>query len=234
MIDPLIDPLNGDPRLRGRLLHLDDELIVIDKPAGISSTGLSLDDEDCAQGRLMRCFGGMVWAAHQLDKPTSGVNVFTRSARGVERVRRAMTAPGSAKEYLAIVHGEPPFDALCVDAPIGFVDAGQHNLGIAPGKAARTTVEVIDRRGGFGLLRACLHTGRTHQVRIHLALLGHPLVGENWYRDPPCTLAPRHALHAVRLVLGGHASHRFETPLPDDLRVLAIGLGLDPTPTPPA
>lgn len=213
--------------LEGRLLHVDSELIVVDKPAGIASTGRTLADEGCLQGRLIRQFGAMVWAVHQLDKPTSGVNVFTRSAAGVDRVRTAMTGPRGAKDYLALVHGEPSFDVLRVDVPVGLVDVERRIFGVGVGKPAQTTFTVLRRGRGFAWLQARLHTGRTHQVRLHLKHLGHPLVGERWYREPPCDRAPRHALHAWSLQLDlAEGVMRFEAPLPEDLATAGAGVGL--------
>lgn len=210
-------------------------MIAIDKPPGIATSGRTLDDEGCVQGRLMRAAGTMVWAVHQLDKTTSGVNLFARAKRDVDWIRRRMTGPDSAKVYLALVHGEPAFDRLLVDAPIGTIEPARRVLGVVPGDAAarpsdardaRTALRVVARVGGFALVAARLLTGRTHQVRIHLAHLGHPLVGERFYREPRCELAPRQALHAARVVLSGVGSpDRVEAPFPEDLRQVAARLG---------
>lgn len=208
------------------LLHVGDGLIVVDKPAGISSTGLTLADEDCVQHHLRRRFGGMIWAVHQLDKATSGVNLFVLQKHLVARCRDAMVA--GEKTYVALCHGRPKFDELDIDVPIGDLDAEKRRLGVtADGKRARTHVTVLDRAERFASLRLRLFTGRTHQIRIHLGFIGHPLVGEPWYRDPPCTLAPRQALHAWRLVLRDGATPRtFVAPIPRDLVEVARSLSL--------
>ncbi len=208
------------------LLHVGDGLIVVNKPPGISSTGLTLADEDCVQHHLRRRFGGMIWAVHQLDKATSGVNLFVLQRHLVARCRDAMVA--GEKTYLTLCHGRPAFDEIEIDAPIGEIDSEKRCLGVtADGRPARTRVTVLDRTDAFAALRVRLFTGRTHQIRIHLSHAGHPLVGEPWYRVPPCTLAPRQALHAWRLVLQeGTNARAFTAPIPADLDDVARRLGL--------
>tara|TARA_B110000467_G_C18248787_1_gene439084 strand:- start:274 stop:630 length:357 start_codon:yes stop_codon:yes gene_type:complete len=111
--------------------------------------------------------------------------------------------------------------------PIGKDELG--NLGVhSSGKTARTAFEVLDRNNGYSLLRARLFTGRTHQILVHLAHIGHSLVGEEWYRSPPCTLHPRQALHAYRLRLPKNpllTEKVYEAPMPADLQALAKQLG---------
>lgn len=211
--------------LEGRILLESGTLLVLDKPPGLPSTGRSLDDDDCLQHALMQRAGAMVWAVHQLDADTSGVNVFTTAKRDVAPLKEALTAPSARKQYLAIVHGNPAWDSRTVTAPIGMVDGT--SLGVtARGRDARSEFEVLDRGPEHSLVRVRITTGRTHQIRIHAAHLGHPLVGEEWYISPPCTLHPRQALHASRLILGGELRLDVEAPIPDDLGELARALGL--------
>ena len=210
-----------------------DGLLAIDKPAGLVSIGRSLDDPDCLQHRLIAEEGTMVWGVHQLDKDTSGVNLFVRERRLVERCRRRMTPPRGEKRYLALCAGRPREDAFEVDAPIGPVDGGGRYLGVhRGGRAARTAVRVVARGDDAALLDVRLATGRTHQIRIHLAFRGHPLLGEPWYRASPCRRAPRQMLHARSLTLdadGPHAVTRIVAPWPDDLAELAREVGIDPS-----
>ena len=204
------------------------EIYVLNKPPGWPTTGRTLADEDCIQFHLMRHHRGMVWALHQLDADTSGVSVFTTRKKWVHPIQVLWSHPETCKEYFAIVHGIPDWVTREVDQPIGKNELGV--LGVhTQGKSARTAFEVLDQNHGYSLLRARLFTGRTHQIRIHLAHLGHPLVGEAWYRSQPCTLHPRQALHAHRLRLPEHPMlprNKFEAPVPADLQVLATQLGL--------
>ena len=211
--------------LEGRVLLESGTLLVLDKPPGLPSTGRSLEDDDCLQHALIQRAGAMVWAVHQLDADTSGVNVFTTEKHDVATLKDALTAPTARKEYLAIVHGSPAWDARSVTDPIGMID--KESLGVtASGRSARSEFEVLDRGPEHSLLRVRIQTGRTHQIRIHAAHLGHPLVGEEWYRSPPCTVHPRQALHAGRLILEGALHLDVTAPIPDDLRALARTLGL--------
>lgn len=209
-----------------------DGLVVIDKPAGLRSTGDDLDDPDCAQGQLMALLQRRrVWAVHQLDRETSGLNLFVTQKALVEQWRRRLSAPGGGKTYVALVHGEP-LVATRVDVPLGRARRADGRevpavvrTGARGAKEAVTLVEPFDARGGAGVVLARPLTGRTHQVRLHLAWLGHPLLGERLHREPPSGAHGRHALHAWRLDLGDGVS--FEAPLPADLRALAAALGLN-------
>ena len=180
------------------LVSKHEDLIVVNKPAGWPTTGRSLSDDDCIQFYLIEYFGRMVWAVHQLDADTSGLCLFALSKSLVSELKALWVDPGMVKEYYAFVHGEPSWNDLHEFSPIGSVGVGCY--GIHPdGKSAHTYFEVIECSNGYSLLRARLYTGRTHQIRIHLSHLGHPLVGEEWYRKPSCRLHPRQALHAYRL-----------------------------------
>ncbi|MFT5734406.1 MAG: 23S rRNA-/tRNA-specific pseudouridylate synthase [Planctomycetota bacterium] len=200
--------------LESRILFEADEILAVDKCPDLPTSGRSLDDQDCLQYRLIQRHGHMVWAVHQLDADTSGVNLFTTAKRLVEPLKRGMAEEGSLKSYLAVVHGEPAWDSHDCTAPIGSIRPGE--LGVTQeGKSARSGFQVLARAPGFAAIRAEISTGRTHQIRIHLSSLGHPLVGEEWYREEPCQLHPRQALHAERL--------RVEAPLPLDLRARIPG-----------
>ena len=211
--------------LEGRILLEAGTLLVIDKPPGLPSTGRSLDDEDCLQHAVIERAGGMVWAVHQLDADTSGVNLFTTERRQVAALKGALSAPSARKHYLAMVHGRPAWETRTVTDPIGMVDGTSLGV-IANGRSAHTEFEVLDRGPEHSLLGIRIRTGRTHQVRIHAAHLGHPLVGEEWYRSPQCSLHPRQALHASRLILEGQRRLDVAAPIPEDLERLASELSL--------
>jgi len=193
------------------ILHEEDEILAVDKPAGLPSTGRDLEDPECVQWQLQTQVGHPVWAVHQLDKDTSGVLVFTRHKRWVQSWQKKLAA--GSKVYQAIVHGSPPWEKMVVEAPL--LRRGKLMRVDPEGKPAKTNFTMRIQGTEHALIEARLHTGRTHQVRVHLAHLGHPLVGEKLYRDPPCELAPRHALHAWRLKAAGRT---IEAPLPADMR----------------
>lgn len=214
---------------RAVILQVFGGLVVVDKPPGLPSTGRDLDDPDCAQHQVMVALGRRrpVWAVHQLDKDTSGLNLFVTKKSLVAPWAARLRAGGEVKRYLAVCHGELTTERI-VDAPIGrrqAPDGRTFPAVMAGGKAAQTRLIPRGSVNGFSLVEARPRTGRTHQVRLHLAALGHPLVGEALHREPPCTLHPRHALHAWALALGPPEG-RLEAALPPDLVGLIARLGL--------
>ena len=204
------------------------DLIVLNKPHDWPTTGRSLADDDCLQYHLIQHFGQRVWAIHQLDADTSGLCLFSLSKQLVTELQALWGDPETLKRYLCIVKGEPAWNTIDERSPIGKVS--QRSLGVtAEGKSAHTRFQVLHRHHGYALLGARLFTGRTHQIRIHLAHLGHPLLGEEWYTDPPCTLHPRQALHATCIQFPNTAplsKISFHAPLAADLRQLTTTLGL--------
>ena len=171
-------------------------VVFMNKPPGWPTSGRHLHDEVCLQHALMRAAGKMVWAVHQLDGDTSGLNVFVRRKELVPRWQDLLHFPTAQKEYLALVHGRVE-RSMKLDAPIGRRADG--SWGVArDGKPALTLVYPVVVGADVSLVRVQLRTGRTHQIRVHMSDAGHPLVGEFWYNDAPCTLAPRHMLHAWR------------------------------------
>jgi 23S rRNA-/tRNA-specific pseudouridylate synthase len=210
--------------LEERTLHREGPLWVVDKPAGLATSGRALDDPDCLQWVLMQHLGRMIWAVHQLDRDTSGVNVFVTRRSVVGRWQEALRPPQARKTYLAWVHGH--LDApVTVEAPLGALDADGRRLGVHPaGRPAWSRFEPLAQGASHSLLQVEIRTGRTHQIRIHLQTLGLALVGEPWYRDPPCSAWPRHALHAWRLTV--HRERPWTAPIPPDLHTLSRRLGL--------
>ena len=208
--------------LEARVIYEDHGVLAVDKCPDLPTSGRSLDDEDCLQFALMRRHGGMVWAVHQLDADTSGVNVFTTEKRLVAVLKDALSDPSAAKHYVAYVHGTPSWEEHTATAPIGSIDDEGKRLGVcANGKHATTHFQVIKRFPRHAQISASPVTGRTHQIRIHAAALGHTLVGEGWYGEAPCTLHPRQALHASMIVLrprwSGPARLILKSPMPADL-----------------
>ena len=220
------------------VLYEDDDLLVVDKPAGLVVhpapghwggtllNGLLARDERAAG--LLRA--GLV---HRLDKDSSGALVVARSQRAAERLRAAFAAHRVQREYVALAHGiwqGPP--VLDISGAIGrdpyrrvrmaVLDPAVHGT-----RSARTTVQLLQNGAAVCLLRCRLHTGRTHQIRVHLAQLGHPLLADPLYGGAPALGMARQALHARRLALAHPISGEpleFLAPVPADLRAaLAAG-----------
>lgn len=179
-----------------RVIHDAEGVVAIDKPPGLESTGRTPDDPGGVQHHLQARLGRRLWLVHQLDRDTSGVLVFVRKKRLVAEWQA--TLPRSRKRYLAIVHGVVEA-AREVDAPLAYDRAARRWAVHHVGKPARSSVRPLGASGARSLVEVTLHTGRTHQARVHLAHLGHPLLGERRYREPACEAAPRQMLHAWRL-----------------------------------
>ena len=204
----------------------DAHLLVINKPAGLvvhpapgnwSGTllnGLLARDE--ATRFLPRA--GIV---HRLDKDTSGLMVVARTLTAMTALARAIAAREVGREYLALVHGVPRQAAWSVESPIGRDPVSRVKMAVLPGgRSARTDVRTLGAAEAVAAVHCRLHTGRTHQIRVHLASQGHPLVGDQLYGGRPALGLSRQALHAARLAFAHPVSGErlsFEAPLPDDL-----------------
>lgn len=185
---------------RGRLVtvYADRDYIAIDKPAGLLSVATTHEHRDTALARLRESRGrrARIWPVHRLDRETSGVLLFATSSAACEAIKANWT--GAEKVYYAVVHGRVGVDSGVVDTPLWedgarFVHTGTD----APANArhARTRFSVLERRGDRSLLEVRLDTGRKHQIRVHLASLGHTVVGDTRYGEPDLRLA----LHALQL-----------------------------------
>lgn len=195
-----------------RICYSDDHFLVIDKPAGLvvhpapgnwSGTllnGLLAQDAACAS--LPRA--GIV---HRLDKNTSGLMVVARTRLAMDTLIRAIGRHDVGREYLALAHhpwqGAPRRE---VHRPIGRDPVNRLRMAVVDlerhaGKVARTDVELLSNAESGCLVHCKLHTGRTHQIRVHLASLGHPLVADELYGGRPAAGIERQALHAFRLSL---------------------------------
>ena len=164
----------------------------------------------------------MVWAVHQIDADTSGVNLFVLEKSEVARVKEIMALHETRKVYRAIVAGVVEWDVHEIHAPIGMVD--ERSLGVTPsGKTATSLFKVLARGTRSSFLEVEIKTGRTHQIRIHLAHLGHALLGEEWYGPSPCFRHSRQALHAFSIEGPALVAH---VPLPNDLFQLLDSEGI--------
>ena len=190
-----------------QILFEDEHLLVIDKPAGLvvhpapgnwSGTLLNgLLAHHAVATQLPRA--GIV---HRLDKDTSGVMMVGKSLPAVTALVRDIAARVVSRRYLALVHGVPSLAEFSVDAPIGRDPAVRVRMAVvASGKPARTDVQVLYSRDGVAALRCTLHTGRTHQIRVHMASRGHPLLADATYGGKPLLGLQRQALHAAELSL---------------------------------
>ena len=210
----------------------DDALLVVDKPAGlVVHPGAGNWDGTLLNALLHHApqlahvpRAGIV---HRLDKDTSGLLVVAKTLAAHTALVRALQARTVTREYLALAAGDLARGGT-VDAPIGRHPTRRTTMAVvATGKGARTHFAVLERFGQATLLRCRLETGRTHQIRVHLASLGHPLVGDPAYGRKGPIPFPRQALHAARLALVHPVTGRdcaWESPLPRDFDDLLSSL----------
>jgi 23S rRNA pseudouridine1911/1915/1917 synthase len=240
-----IRPAGGvrrEPAVTDLVVHLDGEVAVVRKPAGILTVPFERDDRDtlAALARVAvrridaargRATSPTLRTVQRLDKETSGLVVFARSVPAQRHLQRQLAEHTVLRRYLAIAHGaaeDAVYETMFVpdrgDGLRGSWGVFRPARGEAPAEAreAITRVQVLERLPGATLLACELETGRQHQIRIHLAEAGHPLVGETVYiRDwcGPLLPAPRPMLHAAVLGFVHPRTEkvvRFEEPPPDD------------------
>lgn len=193
-----------DPAFPFPILYRDRHLVVLDKPAGLDTVpDRQGSDSVATRTGLLVC--------HRLDRGTSGVLVLARSAAGHRLVNAAFAEGRVGKHYLVVVAGEPA-DTFEVDLAIGAWKRGR--VAVGEGRPARTRFTTRWRADGRAGVEARPLTGRTHQIRAHLAHAGAPVVGDEDYAGPP---ADRIYLHAWRLTLpwpGPQDTLTFEAPVP--------------------
>ena len=211
------------------VVYQDADLVVIDKPAGLSvHPGPGHPDRTLVNGLLAMCpdiqgIGGEIrpGIVHRLDKDTSGLMIAAKTHDSHIRLSQQIKDRQVSKGYLALVEGTPSPELGTIDVPIGRDPRRRTRMAVVPeGRESRTGYTIIERAGAHSLLELQLHTGRTHQARVHLAWLGHPLLGDGVYgrRSP---LLARHFLHAHHLAFAHPASGEpmeFRSQLPADLQ----------------
>ena len=236
-------PCSGDIKLvprpvRFRILHEDKAIIVIDKPHGLCVyPGAAREEETLVHG-LLYYFGQLSQAGdplrpgivHRLDKDTSGVIIVAKTDEAHARLAQAFKERRVEKTYLAISRGHMKDLRGTIDFPIGRHPVHRKKMSIlsrAP-RDAMTHWEVLEELAGATLLKVKIHTGRTHQIRVHLAAIGHPLLGDRLYGGPTrLILGQRNSLFIQRQMLHAHKVAfyhpledrrlEFTAPVPEDM-----------------
>ena len=228
----------SEKRPEVKILYLDRWLVVVNKPARLLSEADRFGSpslESVVPG-MLRALGERsdVWLVHRLDAGTSGVLVMARSAQAARLVGDSFREAVVRKRYLALCQGVLD-KAQVVDAPLARQRGTKHGVDAA-GKAARTAVEPLAQGKQATLVLARPTTGRTHQIRVHMMHLGHPLLGDRLYGGPGFTSGQlpmaigRAMLHAQRLVLPHPKKGEtlvFEAPPPYDFLDTAKAFGIE-------
>ena len=251
------DVLAADERVEFRVVFADDALVVVDKPAGVVvHPGAGRSDGTLVAGLLARfpdigalaggvCDPARPGIVHRSDKGTSGLLVVARTPDAYRALASQMQARTVGREYVALVRGAVPDDRGIVDAPVGRSTRTPTKMAVsAGGRPARTRYEVDARaervwREAPGewielpvtLVRCVLETGRTHQIRVHMAAIGHPVVGDDRYgrdraRERGLLVPGRLFLHAASIAVDHPVTGErltWRSPLPEDLRQVLDG-----------
>jgi RluA family pseudouridine synthase len=185
------------------ILHLDQHIIAINKPAGLPVLPDGWEPVVPYLQKMLEEQFQKIWIVHRLDKVTSGVMVFARTAEAHRKLNGQFERHEVEKAYQAIVEGIPPWEEKVCKMPLRVNVGHKHRTAVdhKRGKPAETHFKVL-KRGQVGtLLEAHPKTGRTHQVRVHLSALGFPLLGDVLYGASETNLVARPALHAIALTI---------------------------------
>jgi 23S rRNA pseudouridine1911/1915/1917 synthase len=231
------------------IIFENDDFLVINKPAGLMVHGVRVSDKrraDAVRAGAARATEPTLvdWLlarypkiknvgdeptlrpgiVHRLDKATSGVMLVAKTQASFERLKKLFQEHRMRKTYFAVVWGVPKKPQGTIDAPIGIKNGSLkrsiHSSKMA--KPAMTEYTVVKDLGDCALLRVNPKTGRTHQIRVHLASIGHPIVGDALYgKKAKATAAPRLMLHAAALAFSDDRgnSFEFEAPLPSEFAI---------------
>jgi 23S rRNA pseudouridine1911/1915/1917 synthase len=229
------------------ILLENEHLIVLNKPSGL----LSIPDregKDFSLKQMLLEKYGEIFTVHRLDRDTSGIIVFAKDEETHKFLSKAFEERTVAKYYLGIVQGVPAEKTKTIDEPIAENTTKRGVMLIHKrGKQSITDYEVLESFGKFSLVQFRIHTGRTHQIRVHMQHVGHPIICDVLYGDPAPILVSsfkkrynlsknelderpilsRLALHAARLEFKDPKgqSYSVEAPLPKDMRALLQQLG---------
>ena len=205
--------------IRELVLHADEQILVAAKPAGMAAVpgGWEIDAPSLLE--TLAAEYGHLWIVHRLDKITSGVIVYARSAEAHRTLSLLFESHEVHKTYHAIVCGRPEWNDYTCRLPLR-ADVGHNHRTVinhSEGQAALTRFRVRERFRGHALLEAAPETGRTHQIRAHIAALQFPILADSLYRAPNTELIARPALHAYSLEFefGGNPLD-FTAPYPQD------------------
>ena len=221
-------PAGQSARVEAAILSEDRDFLVIDKPAGVAShggSGVSFGAIELLRAARPR---DTLELAHRLDRDTSGVLVLAKKRSALTKLQAEIREGRVEKRYLALLEGRLPTQKLIVDAPLrkSVLQGGERMVRVdEEGKASRSRFSEVERFADATLAEIAIETGRTHQIRVHSAHIGHPIAGDEKYGEREFNRAMREKglkrlfLHAARFEFSiGERSYGFSAPLPDDLK----------------
>jgi RluA family pseudouridine synthase len=211
--------LPGDPARQLQIIYTDEAILAVNKPAGLSSLPDGYDPSAPHLKSLLEPKFGRLWIVHRLDRDTSGIVLLARSAAAHQHLNTQFELRQVAKRYQAIICGRPDWTERLIRLPLRPDGDRRHRtvVDLQRGKPAETTFRILGIFARFAWLEAIPHTGRTHQIRAHLAAIDLPILGDQLYGGgaalflsdlkpgfspgaaPECPLIQRTALHAHSL-----------------------------------
>ncbi|HUD06873.1 MAG TPA: RluA family pseudouridine synthase [Candidatus Saccharimonadales bacterium] len=208
------------PEIDIPIIYEDDDTIVIDKPAGILSHPVSSSNSEPSvasfiKQRDLKLDGDRAGIVHRLDRPTSGVMITAKNTESLKWLQKQFSSRIVAKTYLAVVSGHPEKPEAIIEMPIArSLKKARLFETSNVGKDAVTYYKVIKQSPNYSMLRVEPKTGRTHQIRVHLAKLGHPIVGDDIYGGKPADRLYLHA-NSLEIKLPPKDQKQFEAKTPD-------------------
>ncbi len=214
------------------ILYSDEAIIVLDKPAGLSVLPDGWEKDSTYLVKMLEEQFGKIFIVHRLDKTTSGVMVFARTAEAHRNLNIQFETHGAKKIYRAIAEGSPNWNEKIAKHPLR-IDVGHKHRTMVDdknGKPSETRFKILKRYPYHVLLEAELMTGRTHQIRVHAFALGHPLLGDVLYSAPETKIISRPALHAYSLSFNHPQTNErvsFTAPYPADFKTALTNIETD-------
>lgn len=209
------------------VLFEDDDLLIINKQPGIIVHPTKGHPTSTIANGIMKYMldtdqSFKIRFANRIDMDTSGIVICCKNANAQNDISSQMRSQTVIKKYIAIVHGSVDRDEFTIDLPVGreSQETIRRSVMYEGGKDAVTDVKVLRRYGDYTLVELSLHTGRTHQIRVHLSHIGHPIIGDSLYDGDAPGLIDRQALHAYRISFLHPVSKErieIEAPFPKDI-----------------
>jgi tRNA pseudouridine32 synthase / 23S rRNA pseudouridine746 synthase len=214
------------------ILYSEEAIIILDKPAGLPVLPDGWEKDSNYLVKMLEEQFGKIFIVHRLDKTTSGVMVFARTAEAHRNLNMQFETHEAKKIYRAIAEGNPKWNEKIAKHPLRVNVGHKHRTMVDDknGKPSETRFKVIKRYPDHVLLEAELMTGRTHQIRVHAYALGHPLLGDVLYSAPETKIISRPALHAYSLSFNHPQTNgriSFTAPYPTDFETALTSIETD-------
>lgn len=207
------------PDIQLDVIYEDDDCLVVIKPEGLLTHSKGAFNPEATVSTFIRQFtkgmndnrGGIV---HRLDRVTSGLLICAKNEEALTWLQKQFSEREVKKTYIAVVAGRPEEPHAIIEMPIERNPKKPQTFRVGPnGKVAKTTYKVVDSNDDYSLVELSPTTGRTHQLRVHMAEIGHPILGDVLYGGAPADRTYLHAL-SLELTLPNHKHHTFTAPLP--------------------